>query len=318
MGMTNTGTHTGIGTGEVSELAFAMALLGKVTGISPWRLVAMYDNDAMRLEIQGYNFFGDGKTNEAVDELRAFMLGNETDVVFDVVRSTATFVAGYDFPRFDTIKNLGASGKDDITLEFNGERVQGFSLKWAHDNAYRQQSVKWASINKLYGEFVDMSGAKDSWDSVVPTFTNPALRNSKRKGDYSLDLRRQTDKMMDDYDRIIWGEFIARMSEADPKRVATALLNLYTGGEDNITFVELSTGKATDVSMDSVDALADTIGRISFERNDSSGRTRRLVVKNNGEDLMRFVFTQSTNHAGSGLDRDYRIAKPQVYVEVVI
>ena len=152
----------------------------------------------------------------------------------------------------------------------------------------------------------------------LPSLPLPSA-NSTAKGDYSDELCvAQTDKMMNDYDRIIWGEFIARLSESDPKRVATALLNLYTGGNDDITFVELSTGKATDVSMDSVDNLASTIGRISFERNDSNGRTRRLIVNNNDTKIMEFTFTQSTNHAGSGLDRDYRVAKPQVYVEVTL
>ena len=103
MGMTNKNTYTGVGTGEVSELAFALALLSKATGTNPWTLLAIYDTNAMRIEYGGYNFFGDGKTNEAVAELRAFALDNETDVVFDVIRSTATFVDGYDFPRFDTI-----------------------------------------------------------------------------------------------------------------------------------------------------------------------------------------------------------------------
>ena len=193
------------------------------------------------------------------------------------------------FPSFDTVYNMGASGKDDVSLYRNGERVQGFSLKWKHDNAYRQQSVNWNSINALYGMFVDMDGAKSSWNSVVPTFSNPALRHSSAKGDYSDELRSQTDKMMSEYERIIWGEFIDRMSESDPKRVSSALLTLYTGGNDDITFVELSTGKVNDVSMDSVDAIASTIGRIGFERDDSNkGRSLRLIITNDDVEMLKF------------------------------
>lgn len=316
MGQKNKGTHTGIGTGELSEAVFAFALIGKTLNVDMWDVLSQYDGQEAIFDT--VSFYGDGKTDEAVAELNAYRGGFRTNTTYEVINATVRFVKDYNFPTFDTVLNKGASGKDDIALYLDGERVQGFSLKWKHDNAYRQQSVAWKSINALYGEFVDMDGACASWESVIPTFSTPALRNSTAKGDYSDELRTQTDKMMNDYDRIIWGEFIARLSEADPKRVATALLNLYTGGNDDITFVELSTGKATDVSMDSVDTLASTIGRISFERNDSTGRTRRLIVNNNDTKIMEFTFTQSTNHAGSGLDRDYRVAKPQVYVEVTL
>ena len=316
MGQKNKGTHTGIGTGELSEAVFAFALIGKTLNVDMWDVLTQYnDNEAI---FDTVSFYGDGKTDEAVSELNAWRSGFYNDTTFEVINATVRFVNDYDFPSFDTVYNMGASGKDDIALYRNGERVQGFSLKWKHDNAYRQQSVAWKSIDALYGMFVDMDGAYASWDSVIPTFTTPALRYSTAKGDYSDELRTQTDKMMSDYERIIWGEFIARMCEADPKRVATALLTLYTGGNDDITFVELSTGKATDVSMDSVDDIASTIGRIGFERNDSTGRTRRLIVTNDGAEMMTFVFTQSTNRASIHMDRDYRIAKPQVYVEVSI
>ena len=316
MGMKNKGTNTGIGTGELSEVVFAFALIGKTLNVDMWDVLAQYDNNEAIFDT--VSFYGDGKTDEAVAELNAYRSGFYSETTFEVINATVRFVNKYNFPSFDTVYNMGASGKDDVSLYRNGERVQGFSLKWKHDNAYRQQSVNWSSINALYGMFVDMDGAKSSWESVVPTFTTPALRYSTSKGDYSDELRTQTDKMMNDYDRIIWGEFIARMSESDPKRVATALLNLYTGGNDDITFVELSTGKATDVTMDSVDALAYTIGRIGFERNDSNGRTRRLTVTNDGTEIMTLVFTQSTNRASKHMDRDYRIAKPQVYVEVTL
>lgn len=316
MGQKNKGTHTGIGTGELSEAVFAFALIGKTLNTDMWDVLAKYDNNEAHFDT--VSFYGDGKTDEAVAELRAYAQGFNTDATYKVINSTVRFVTRYNFPSFDTVLNKGASGKDDVALYLDGERVQGFSLKWKHDNAYRQQSVNWSSINALYGEFVDMDGAYASWDSAIPTFTTPALRNSTAKGDYSDELRTQTDKMMSDYDRIIWGEFIARMSEADPKRVATALLNLYTGGNDDITFVELSTGKATDVTMDSVDAIASTMGRIGFERNDTNGRTRRLIVTNDGVEMMIFEFTQSTNRASTHMDRDYRIAKPQVYVEVTL
>ena len=316
MGQKNKGTHTGIGTGELSEAVFAFALIGKTLNVDMWDVLTQYNNNEAIFDT--VSFYGDGKTDEAVSELNAWRSGFYNDTTFEVINATVRFVNDYDFPSFDTVYNMGASGKDDIALYRNGERVQGFSLKWKHDNAYRQQSVAWKSIDALYGMFVDMDGAYASWDSVIPTFTTPALRYSTAKGDYSDELRTQTDKMMSDYERIIWGEFIARMCEADPKRVATALLTLYTGGNDDITFVELSTGKATDVSMDSVDDIASTIGRIGFERNDSTGRTRRLIVTNDGAEMMTFVFTQSTNHASIHMDRDYRIAKPQVYVEVSI
>lgn len=317
MGMKNGNTATGVGKGELSEAVFGFALLSRVFDVDMFRIIEMWDDNDV--DINNWLFFGDGKTEEAIAELRAFASGNKAEATKEVIDATTKFVNEYNFPEFDHIANLGTKSKDDMTLFLDGERIQGFSLKWGHTNSYRQQSVNWKSIDALYGMFVDMDNARDAWESVKPTFTTPALRYSSARGDYSAELRAQTDKMQNDYDNIIWGEFMSQMSKADHKRVATAMLGMYTGTSDDITMVDLSTGKVMDISKDSVDALSSTIGDISFVRRDSKdGRTRRLIVNNNDSAMMVFEFTQSTNAARGGLSRDWRIAKPQVYVKVNI
>ena len=314
MGQKNQGTHTKVGTGELSEAVFAFALIGKTLNVDMWDVLSQYDNREAHFDT--VSFYGDGKTDEAVAELNAYRSGFRTNTTYEVINATVRFVKDYNFPKFNTVYNKGASSKDDIALYLDCDRVQGFSLKWDHLNVYRQQSINWKSIDALYGLFVDMDGAYASWESVIPTFNTPALRNSSSKGDYSPELRKNCDKMMNDYDRIIWGEYVSRMCEADPMRIASAMVDLITGHHSDITLVDVASGHVKDVSVHDVEGFASTLGRIGFERNDSSGRTRRLIVTNDGVEMITFTFTQSANHAGKGYDRDYRIAKPQVYVEV--
>ncbi len=317
MGMKNKGTYTKVGTGELSEAVFAFALIGKALNTDMWDVLAQYnDNEA---HFDAVSFYGDGKTDEAVAELRAYAQGFKTDTTYKVINNTVRFVNGYTFPSFDTVYNMGASGKDDITLYLDGDRVQGFSLKWDHMNVYRQQGPAFKSINNLYGRFVDMSGAQSAWDEALPTFMAPALRNSKKKGDYGTELRANTDKMQNEYDRIIWGEYVSRMSEADKHTIASAIVRLIVGDDnDNMTIVDVSSGTTHDVSVDDVDGFASTMGHLVFRRDDSTGRTRRLILTNDGVDMVTFLFTQSANRAGGGLDPEWRTPKPQVYVEVTL
>ncbi len=319
MGMKNQGTHTKVGTGELSEAVFAFALIGKTLNIDMWDVLSNYDNREAHFDT--VSFKGDGKTDEAVRELRAYADGFKTDTTYNVINNTVRFVNGYTFPSFDTVTNTGGSpqDKDDITLYLDGVRVQGFSLKWDHMNVYRQQGPAFKSINNLYGKFVDMDGAESAWSEALTTFMSPARRNSGKRGDYGTELRANTDKMQNDYDRIIWGEFVARMSEADKHTIASALVRLIVGDKnDNMTVVDVSSGTTHDVSVDDVEGFASTMGRLAFRRNDSTGRTRRLILTNDDVDMVTFEFTQSANHAGGGLDRAWRTPKPQVYVKVAL
>lgn len=319
MGMKNKGTYTKVGTGELSEAVFAFALIGKALNTDMWDVLAKYDEQEAHFDT--VSFYGDGKTDEAVAELRAYAQGFKTDTTFEVINNTVRFVNGYTFPSFDTVTNKGGSpkDKDDITLYLDGERVQGFSLKWKHMNVYRSQSTSWRSISEVYGRFVDMSGAESAWTETLPTFMVPALRNSSDKGDYSPELRANTDRMQDEYDRIIWGEYVSRMSEADKHTIASALVRLIVGDKnDSMTVVDVSSGTTHDVSVDDVDGFASTMGHLAFRRNDSTGRTRRLILTNDGVDMVMFEFTQSANHAGKGLSKEWRTPKPQVYVKVTL
>jgi len=319
MGMKNKGTHTKVGTGELSEAVFAFALIGKTLNIDMWDVLAKYDEQEAHFDT--VSFYGDGKTDEAVAELRAYAQGFKTDTTYKVINNTVRFVNGYTFPSFDTVTNKGGSkmDKDDITLYLDGERVQGFSLKWEHMNVYRQQGPSFKAIDSLYGRFVDMSGAESAWTEALDTFMSPALRNSKKKGDYSDELRANTDRMQNEYDRIIWGEYVSRMSEADKHTIASALVRLIVGDKhDNMTVVDVSSGTTHDVSVDDVDGFASTMGALAFRRDDSTGRTRRLILTNDGVDMVTFLFTQSANRAGGGLGPEWRTPKPQVYVEVTL
>lgn len=323
MGQKNTQLITGINRGEFSELAFAINLLAKHLD---WTVEKVYANMKATTKSVTLNahisFFGDAKMVLAHREFGYLLAGVGTDVAKKVNDDAAKAVGACTFKPFDEVKCCGSFGKDDVTLLKNKVRVDGISLKCGHSLPERLQTPKWKSMVKSYGSFgVSLESLADDYEKRYASFMKPALRYSSKQGDYTPELVTRGNELLDAFE-IVLTHICTGIANgnADINMLAKRIVDTFLGANDNIHFIELESGAHEFVSRDLTESLVEKLRQteLSFAAHTSdSGRSRQFVVKANGEDLITFGLTSSTNRA-KGSNPDLRVVKPQNYIGVFI
>jgi hypothetical protein len=342
MGMPNEGLNiTEINSGELSELAFTIACVvklkwGKSKPLSMFhqqvgRDVVMQLNDD-HFPQYSVNYFditieGDGKMVLPLEQMKIYFDGNATPKAKNIIEKTFRFVETYDLPEFDTIKcKGGASDKDDVALFLHGLRVEGFSLKWEHENVERSQSPKWSALQKFYGRFLDIKCLEEWYQDQYEIFTEPQWRYSDKKGDYSPALREATRIMFRSVE-FIEEYFAEALVERDfnARQFAQGIIKTYLGDQESIVFVELSKGTHKRISLADIRPLTKKIteGEFSYtQESTDSGKTNRTIIYLNNKELMKFQTTASTDKAANSVnpekERNLRRVKRQTYLGITL
>ena len=325
--------------GELSELAFAIACVvkakwGKSEPLSMFHQQVGRDVVMQMLEdkfpqypmnYMDITIEGDGKMALPLEQMKIYFDGKASPTAKGIIEKTFRFVESYTLPEFDTIEcKGGASDKDDVALFLHGVRVEGFSLKWKHENEERSQSPNWSAIHKFYGRFLDIAGLEEWYQDQYDIFTEPQLRYSSQKGDYSPELREST-RIMYSTVRFIEEYFAEALVERDfnARQFAEGLIKTYIGDQESIVFVELHKGTFHRKSLADIRPLAKAMceGSFSYKQTVSdSGKTNRTFIYLNEKELMKFETTASTDRANKsvnpGNDRNLRRVKRQTYLDI--
>ena len=314
--------------GELSELAFTIASVVRMTDAFGEDVVMQMIKDRFPynpVEYGGITIVGDGKMVLPLEQMKIYFDEKASPKAKDIIETTFRFVETYDLPEFDTIKcKGGASDKDDVALFLHGLRVEGFSLKWEHDNVERSQSPNWSALQKFYGRFLNIKGLEEWYQDQYDIFTEPQWRYSDKKGDYSPALREATLIMFRSV-QFIEEYFAEALVERDfnARQFAQGIINTYLGDQESIVFVELSKGTHKRISLADIRPLAKSFseGSFSYEQTSSkSGNTNRTIIYLNNKELMKFQTTASTDRARKSVnpenERNLRRVKRQTYLKI--
>jgi len=320
MGMKNLQTvEKKLNSGEFTEFVFALATIAKQTNSSieeVYEDIAIVSGKVVGVH-KGVTFFGDGKQIPPYKEFGHYVSGNTTKTVKLWVDKTQKFVDNYNFVEFDSVTcEGGSSDKVDVGLYSSIELVEGFSLKWNHDAAERSQSPNWSSVVKLYGKFVDISNMKKYYQEQFDKFTVPGLRYSQAPGDWSRELLERAEVMRETVHTLeenVAEKFVNK--EFDSMQLAKNIVKCYTGGKESIVFVELNSGSSYKVSNSIVPKLAEVLGSGEYTFEQVKGnRTRDTYIRMNGDNLLWFRTTASTDKARGQSNNDIRRIKRQTYL----
>jgi len=323
MGQKNTQLVTGINRGEFSELAFAINLLAKHLD---WTVEKVHESMKVTSKTvtldAPISFFGDGKMVLAFKEFGYLLAGVGTNVAKKVNADAAKAVQTCTFKPFDEIKCCGSFGKDDVTLLKNKVRVEGISLKCGHSLPERLQTSKWKSIVKSYGSFgVNLEPLAKEYEKRYTSFMQPALRYSSKQGDYTPELVTRGNELLDAFE-ILLSYICTEIAnkKANVEMLAERIIDAFLGDNDNIHFLELDSGIHEFISRDLTERLVKKLhsAKLSFiTRSSDSGRSRQFHVKADGESLITFKLTSSTNRA-KGSNSELRVVKPQNFIGVYL
>jgi hypothetical protein len=320
MGMRNLQTvEKKLNSGEFTEFVFALATIAKQTNSSieeVYEDITIVSGKVVGTH-KGVVFFGDGKQVPPYKEFAHYVAGNTTKTVQLWVDKTQKFVDNYEFPEFDKVTcEGGSSEKVDVGLYLSDKLAEGFSLKWDHDSAERSQSPNWRSVVKLYGKFVDISNMEEYYQEQFDKFTVPGLRYSRTNGDWSQELLERAEVMRETVhtlEKNVAEKFVNK--NFDSNKLAKSIIECYTGGQESIVFVKLNSGSSYKVSNSIIAKLAEVLasGEYTFEQV-KKDRTRDTYIRMNGNNLLWFRTTASTDKAPGQSNDDIRRIKRQTYL----
>lgn len=326
MGVSNKQAITGTNSGELTEFFVAMSIIAKQTNSN---LKDVYNSMSVQDgHVQGkhknISFYGDGKMLLPYEEMKHFFAGNTTATVNSYIKQSEAFAHSYSFPHIDEIHNIGgSSGKDDVKLLANGERVKGISLKWGHSGIERSQGPSWNSTKALYSRFANIDALETEYEKRRSIFSEPAYRISKKQGDYSEELLNNGIKMIDTVkylEKNIAESFVNKT--IDPMLAAQGYVNSFTGTQDDIVLVELKSGKIVELNNDPIQELAKKIEKGNFsytQKLSESGKTLTTAILLDDNEFITFQTTMSTDGAKNpnlapGEENHLRTIKRQTYL----
>ncbi len=318
MGMYNQRTHTGINSGELSEAVLAVHAVSRASGLSGSDVVGtLLGSDGRRIPVGGVTVSYDGKAETAFREVEKNIV--EPSELYLELRRSAARVLGEVLPltgNLSKVEVLGAGrGKCDVRLEGSSGSV-ALSLKYGHGAPTRRQSPKWGTMVEAYGLVgLDIGFFEREYAAAHRRFISGGLRNSRRKGDYSPELRAACD-LMHATELSMWHGLADRMPHVfDPRKAAEGMISMYCGAEQDIHYVDMRDGTRQVVDRTQTQRVYEVLSAgppTLTVGSTGTGGTNMLDLHVGGVHVFHAFSTVSTN-AARKRGGDMRTPKPQTY-----